>query len=462
MTRHQLTSRIIAFAGPKGGCGRSTCTVSLARALASRDRRVLIVDNNGFAGGLAPLVDLPRQNVQDAYHFKPASTPNPNLDLVTIAPVRDSIDELFDHWRKTYEYDDIIIDLRSGFGAEPCDLFIHADIPVLIVNAEPATIQLATIWLRQVMIRHIEAHHEFGDLISHFSDCRDTWTFSSVYDNLPPLLQQQFISSIDTFRCALLFNHLRENSEELQGMALCHAFGVCLGANIEWLGSLSFDDRRWFFSRRLADVSLFNREDPMVREWDTLAREKFHDDLFKKRPCLPLLNPQSNPRQYLLVETAEEARKSYRLLWEGYRRENGLVTCLFPANEIVKIIANLEIAYRNADVEPSVMQVSSPEQNSPERSVVTRLFSDTFAAVKSYDPAACSPNAGLWLQTKRKNAGLSVAQLALKTRIPKKVIENLEKCDLAQLSAVRLQAYLFEIARAIEIDLDELRHQFGL
>lgn len=462
MTQNHSTRRIIAFAGPKGGCGRSTCTVTLARALAARDRHVLIVDNNGFAGGLSALVDLPRQNVQNPYGFKPTSTSNPNIDIVTLTPVRDSVAEVFGYWRQSFDYDDIIIDLRSGFGSEPCDFFIYADFPILLLNAEPATIQLATVWLRQVIIRHIEKKTDFEDLISHFSDCRDTWDFFSIYDNLSPVLQQQFITALSSFKCALLLNHRHENSEELQGRALCHAYGLLLGVNIELFGTLPSDDRRWFFSRKLADVSLFNREDPLVKEWNVLAREKLNGDLFKSRPCLPLLQPQSQPRQFLLVDTAEEARKSYRQLWEGYRRENGLVTNIFSPEEISKNIANLEIAYRNADIEQSLSPSSSSAHISSERPVVTRSFSDTFAAVKSYDPASCHPDAGRWLQSQRENAGLTTAQLAIKTRIPKKVIENLENRELSQISVVRLQAYLFEIARYLNIDLNELRRKFGL
>ena len=130
--------------------------------------------------------------------------------------------------------------------------------------------------------------------------------------------------------------------------------------------------------------------------------------------------------------------------------------------ESLENITNLEVAYRNVEIEPPPVSSSSSALTSSERPVVTRSFSDTFAAVKSYDPSLCHADAGLWLQSQRENAGVTSAQLAIKTRIPKKVIENLENRELSQISVVRLQAYLFEIARYLNIDLNELRRKFGL
>ena len=337
---------------------------------------------------------------------------------------------------------------------------MHADFPILLVNAEPATIQAATIWLRQVIVRHIENQPDLDELVSRFSPCRDTWDFDAFYANLPADLQRQFVQELGRFRCALLVNLRREHSEEMQGIALSHAIGILLGANIEFLGTIPVDERRWFFTRRLADVSLFNREDPLVHEMDEMARDRLSKELFKPRVCLPLIHAQTQPRDYLRVETPEAARHAYRQLWEGYRRENGLVSNILTPEQITKIVYQLEMAYRNAEAEPAT---AAPQEtaDAPESPVLTRSFSNAFVAVKNYDPAQCPKDAGQWLQTQRTNAGFSISQLALRTRLPKKVLESLENRELESIPALRLQAYLFEIGKVLNIDIAEMRQKFG-
>ena len=440
--RNAQTARIIAIAGPKGGIGRSTCTVVLARAFAALDSRVLIVDTNGFAGGLSALVDLPPQSPQGTTLFIPVHTSVKNIDLVAIQPSRDSVETQLDNLRKS-SYDEVILDLGSGFGRASFDAFLNADLPLLLADPEPASIHLATLWLRQICVRFVEIREpECAPYIVPPND----WAFMSAYQNMPVALQARFAKTIESFRCLFVLNRRRENSEILQSQALCHAWGMLLGLNIRFAGSLQFDERRWFFARQLADVSLFKREDPMVRECDEMIRTRLNNEHFLPQSCLPLLNAQQQPRQVLRVETADEARQVYRQLWEGYRRDNGMVAQILKPETIAEIIAQLEIARRRAEMDPE------PEPQTASRPHV---------AERQFAPDSCPPDAGKWLAEKRETLAITRPQIALKTRIPQKVIEKLEQCDLSGLTPARLQAYLVEIAKVLAIDPDEIRRRFG-
>ena len=446
--RNSQTARIIAIAGPKGGIGRSTCAVVLARAYAALDRRVLIVDTNGFGGSLASIADLPPQPPQSTSSFEPAQTSVKNIELVTIRLSKDNVETQLSNLRKS-NYDEIILDLGSGCSRESFDVFLNADLPLLLADPEPASIQLATLWLRSICVRFVEiCEPECAPYIVP----PNAWTFLAAYQNMPAKLQPRFEAAIESFRCLFWLNRRRENSEILQSQALCHAWGMLLGLNIRFAGSLQFDERRWFFARQLADVSLFKREDPMVHECDEIVRSCLNDEHFAHQTCLPLLNAQQQPRQYLRVETADEARQVYRRLWEGYRRDNGMVAQVMPADMISEIIAQLEIAHRRAEIDPEM-----ETQPAAHTSAALR----THSAELRFAPESCTPDAGLWLVEKRESLGLTRPQLALKSRIPQKVIEKLEQRDLSGLTPARLEAYLVEIAKVLGIDSGEIRHKFG-
>lgn len=443
MTHHTRGSRIIVFASPKGGVGRSTCAVALARALAARDRRVLLVDACGLAGSLTILAGLNQVQIQSPMELQPVNTSASNIDLAVIEPIQDNITALFRHWRQNYGYDDIIVDTPAGFEKTPIALFNHADLPILIITPETPVLQLATRWLRQAAASHLEWILDDRELCEHLNTCSESWTFKSVYSGLDSTQQSLFSEGIESFKCAMLLNHRMENSEDYQGQALCHAYGLLLGINVLWIGSVLSDDRRWFFARRLAAVSLFNREDPLVREFDGLAREKLNTIVFSAKPCLPLTQPELQSLDFLRADSPESARQIYRLLWEGYRRENGMVSCILSSGEIPGVISLLEIAYRNSE---------SPQNPSP---------SMTVPAVSRTSEGTCQDEAGDWLRKHREEANLTIQQLAMKTRIPRKILDNLENLETQGMSPLRLQAYLIEVAKSLEIPEDEILTQFG-
>ncbi|MBR4986479.1 MAG: helix-turn-helix domain-containing protein [Proteobacteria bacterium] len=461
MTRNRSQVRIVAIAGPKGGIGRTTCAIALGRALCMREHHVLIVDTSPACGQCSALLDLPPIAPQPPIAFEVTKTALDGLDAVTITPTADCLDAFFAHLRENAQYDDIILDLCGNLNDESFGMFIRADIPIVLAAPEQPIILAATQWLRMAIIRYIKRFEDTPELSQTLSQHASDWDFATVYGSLPPDLQERFLSELGAFRCAFLLNHKRENSEDLQSRALCHAWGMLLGLNIQYIGSLNHEDRRWFYDRHLADVTPFCREDPLVRELDIIAREKLSGRLFKPHPCLPLLDEHTKPIEFLMTDDPDAYRQAYRLLWEGYRRDSGLVSNILSKEKIAAIIARLETAYKCA--EPTPAAATEATLKSTEMHAVTRSFSATFAAIGStYSPENAQDDAGSWLASMREKAGITRAQIALKTRIPARTIEKLESQHFSEFPGSRLQAYLFEIARVLSLDLADVSRRFGL
>ncbi|MBQ8035733.1 MAG: helix-turn-helix domain-containing protein [Proteobacteria bacterium] len=461
MTRNRSQVRIIAIAGPKGGIGRTTCAIALARALCMRDHHVLIVDTSPACGQCSALLDLPPIAPQPPLDFAVTHTSLDALDAVTITPEPDILDDFFAHLRECAQYDDIILDLCSNLNDESFGMFIRSDIPIVLSAPEQPIILAATQWLRIAIIRYIKRFESSPELSETLSRHASDWDFDTVYASLSPELRERFLSELGAFRCAFLLNHKRENSEDLQSRALCHAWGMLLGLNIQYIGSLNHEDRRWFYARHLAEVTIFSREDPLVRELDIIAREKLSGRLFKSHPCLPLLDAHLRPLDFLMTDDPDSYRQAYRLLWEGYRRDSGLVSNILSKEKIAEIIARLETAYKCA--ESSGNAVNETPLRSSEMKAVARSFSATFAAIgTTYSPECCQDDAGKWLAAMRERKGITRSQIALKTRIPVRIIEKLESQKFSEYPAARLQAYLFEIANALGLDFSDVSRRFGI
>lgn len=451
MARNHLQPRIIVIASPKGGIGRSACAMTMSKALVGRDRKVLLIDLSPW-GALAQCIDLQESRKQKIDNLMPLKA---SLDGLYYAQIElDASDAIISHLRVLQDYDDIIIDTLPGNSPISSELFLRADMPILMADPEPTSIRQATTWLRISFIRYIERFAENTDLARIIRVKSDSWTFREISMLLTPQEVAHFVRELSAFRCAFLLNNRRENSETLQSRALCHAWGAQLGMNIQFLGSLAYDERRWFFARSLADVTLFMREDPLVREMDEIIQKSMNDMHFDELPCLPLVDPQMHPRQFLRVSTPEEARQAYRILWEGYRRENGLVANILKRDEIAEIIVQLETAYKRSEIAPESEAAVSPDP-------VTRDLSNTFAAAKC-TPQPCDSDAGSWLKQCREAQGMTFGQLSLKTRISSRILEKLEEMNIADIPTARLQAYLFETAKALDISFDELKSKYGI
>ena len=466
--------RIIAMGGPKGGVGRTTAAVALARALVSRDHSVLLVDFSPYGLGISPEVEFSRANARDmqdgvpeasgyepvrALYDVPVPTSIPHLDVMTLFPCPNDLGAVCGRWRQM-GYDDVILDLRAGFDPTSVELFLHADLPVLMATPEPDDLVLATFWLRHVIAEHLRRALPAEPLRDFRIDDVHTWRFDDLYARFSPEAQKAFADALSRFRCAFLLNRRRENSECLQSRALCHAWGMTLGVHVAYLGSLACDERRWFYQRRLADVTPFVREDPLVREWDDLMREQWDPQELSPRDCLPLVQPHRSPRQFLGVTTIHAARVAYRQLWEGYRRQNGFVTLVMPPDEIARVIGLLEVAWRRSEFDEAELAPSEAVRASLPS--VSRELSNTLAAVRHYDRSACQHDAGTFLTQQRQTHGLTLGQLATRTRIPQKTLERLESLDIQNIPPARLQAYLFELAKVLELDLALLKRKFGL
>ncbi|MFA5624793.1 MAG: helix-turn-helix domain-containing protein [Bradymonadales bacterium] len=468
MHQAKRPTKIIAIAGPKGGVGKSSLAIDLGRSLAQRDLRVLLVEIEPYKQGLAILLEMPLQSVQTSTEFTAVATPIPKLDLLLTNPKDEDITASFAALRAEGEYDFVIVDLASSLTKREAQVLLSCDLPVLISNAEPASLFAATQCLRLCAFYALMHEQQLRGIMPLLDPVKDSWDFLQIYKSLPQELQDDFAHAMCSIKVGFILNQRRESSENQQCEALCHAWGMLLGITPRFLGSLAHEEKRWFFARRIAPSSQFPREEAVINDLNHITKQVIEACESPNIPtrCLPTLNISTAAREFLLAAKADDVRIAYRKLWEGYRRENGLISAIMHKDRIAEIIQNLELAHRFAtqvDEEKTALSLPNLRVSSDgdAESLTPRRLSGSFRAVHPWSAEDCPPEAGQIIKDAREAMELSIQVLALQTRIPKRALESIESCDFADLESRYLRAYLIELAHHLKLDEEMLLEAFG-
>lgn len=162
------TATVISVGGGKGGVGKSMVAANLGVLLASRGKRVLMVDADlgaanlhtffGVMGRPATLSGLLKGEIDDLNKLV-LSTGIDNLYL--ISGCNDSLDaagckrDRLAEAITTADYDYVILDIGPGTSFENLDLFLSCDTGVLVTTPEPTSIENSYRFIKCLLLRRM-------------------------------------------------------------------------------------------------------------------------------------------------------------------------------------------------------------------------------------------------------------------------------------------------------------------
>lgn len=460
--------RITTFAGGGGGIGRSTIAVEVARFLVRRGRRVLLIDADIDAPELHIRLEQTwprepawktggRSDVQPAEWILPGDRSRPALLPLAwpcrraLTAARLDVPALLARLRGL-DYDHVIIDARGTPDTITCDLFVLADVPVLCATTEPASLHRATGFLRSAVLAALYRHGTQGIPIETMAavagELSSEWDVEELGEVCARLgLERPRAAVARDFGPYLLLTQTRETAEREQGWPLALSWSYLLGVRPRVLGSIDYDDRRWFhlrqdvllpqlasdagtgvqleeIARRIAEIHEIDREQPRRVAGEVPAAV---DLVCVAADCEP---------------TA--ARAAYRRLWEGLRRDSSLSRRLLQHTTRERIVRDLEDANRELQAwlqERSPVRLPGPDDPGPRR------------------PPDRQP--GEAIVAARNRLGLSQRDVSLRTKIDVKHLDAIEKFRVDQLPrAAYLRGYLREIAQVLEMTPEPLMDQY--
>lgn len=166
------TPKIWAIGGGKGGVGKSVVASNLAVCMARLGRRVVIVDGDLGGANLDTLFGCPRpaRTLADFFaknveHLGDVAVPTGVEGLALVAGDADTLgsanpahaqkQKLVRHL-KTLPCDLVIVDLGAGTSFNTLDLYLAADVGIVVATAEPTSVQNAFAFIKTATLRTLE------------------------------------------------------------------------------------------------------------------------------------------------------------------------------------------------------------------------------------------------------------------------------------------------------------------
>ena len=505
MTGDPNKRRLVAFGGGRGGAGRSALALGVAATLARRGRRVLLVDcdtsvpvQHHWLGMSAPPltrgtgVGDPDASLGD--HLR--ETPTDSLTLLSLAHargfpwVRPRLDasSLVERLA-SLAFETVVLDLPAGCDPVFAAVFALADVPVLVARTDRVSIYAATQFLRAALFHGIGFHPECYDaeedlryLLREQDLALDRTTLDPPY--LSSTGRRVVRETQRNFAPNLVLTGGDRDRDPRFSQSLCLAWQHLIGVHPRPLaivgergrmGSALEDAVEW--SRPVADV-LYEPE----LHWSRHPRPV--DDAHAPRALVGLSADTSPEAVRAELAAVAQALEEYPDRFGAFLDPDAFAKV---HRAVTKTLEDLESRQAEdvQEIEPppdpgpaEVLELDTPDSE-------VEMFAEPPPAIPADPPEAAAPaeapesNAPAWpgpppdrpalpdhpppedqagnpgaeLRTLRRDRGMSLRELSLRTKIGVKYLSALEQMDKSTLPRpVYLRGYLREVARVFEVD----------
>lgn len=497
---------VAVFGGGKGGSGRSTLCVEIARSLARLGQRVLCVDASwgcptlnsflnlpepGFPAPDIPALGEPDAHLADFIH----ETPNKNIWLVSLSPSRDYpfsrprfhaleiINQLHE-----LDFDWVLVDLAPGLDPLDIGLFTHSDVPVLVCSPEPASVRVTTQFIRaviyQALSEHPKAHAANNALLELLYDQPLDFNRETLLATVPQHreLHRAITETLEKLELYLIVNLVREGAERDMGFVLSHAWHTELGVFPRFVTPVDYEDRRWFYNRRNAGLTSSRGDEALSNDIEQLVRHLVNIDALDQQYPRPVPTDESAHTALLLGMNVDanpnHVRQHCRRLWEGYRREATVALAFREPARREHMADKIERLYRRSLSLPgettearAALGASTPSRTSPPPAPLdaakaspppnTPPSNTKPPALPSTGRARPEISPGRLVERLRRQNKISLHELSQRTHIGLKYLTAIEDGDINILPRpVYLRGYLREIAKIFGADPDELVSEY--
>lgn len=369
---HDIEPRIIAVAGGKGGVGKSLLAANVGIFLATLGKRVVLVD--GALGGanlhiftgltrvsrtLSEVLDGDQARLDDVV----VPTPVPGLRLIGASadpawmatPSQEQTRALIDGLRDL-DADLVIVDLAAGMASYTLDIFLAADVGLLVAVPEPTSVELLYRFMRSAFIRHLELSNLaqlLMPVVGHI-DCAPSGIPSplDMYLHLrttDPDLAERLAREILSFRPHLVINGARSKGDIELGRAVAAATRRRLGLPLTALGHLEYDEAVWVAVRRRRPLLIEHPESRVSKCMEKVARRLMTGQIGRDSDIGAKQVVVGNSH-YELLEVAptssfEDIRRANRRIREVYGRESVVVGGLFTSEQLDALHRQFDTAY---------------------------------------------------------------------------------------------------------------------
>ncbi|MDQ3368705.1 MAG: helix-turn-helix domain-containing protein [Myxococcota bacterium] len=509
-----MTPRVVAIAGGKGGVGKSLVAANVGIFLSTLGKRVVLVDGSFGAANLHLFAGVPRptRSLSEtlaaggptlAEIAVPTYVPNVRLiagvaDPPGIAdPGPAGVQRIAEQLRQL-DADWVVVDLGPGLGAPTLDLFLEADINLLVAVPDPTSVELMLRFMKAAFLRHLD-RLGLGHLVQaiarpapeHDGGAPSALEiyFGAVEEDAPELAQLK--ATILAFSPHLVINSARSKSDMELGRAVASVARRRLGNPIRYLGHLEYDEAVWASTRRRRPLLIEHPETRIAKCFERIARGLLA--IQARHPTSAtsgtsgtsadgnVLPPDSH---YELLEVAptasfEDIRRANRRIRDIYGAESMAISGLYDPASLEAVHRRLDLAYttlmdaakrKEYDLElfPDgvPMPVSLPPSavgETPSSRPPAKVDDPATLAVRPPMPEVSPATifTGPLLRQIREAIGIELREIAEKSKIGMAYLNALEGDNFGKLpAAVYVRGFLAEYSRALGLDGERVKQTY--
>lgn len=497
-----MSPRVVAIGGGKGGVGKSLVAANVGIFLATLGKRVILVDAAFGAPNLHLFAGVPRPSRSLAEALAAGGPPLAELAVSTYVPGVKLIGGVYDPpWianpgpaqvRVVAEQlhqlpaDWVVVDLGAGLGAPTLELFLEADMSLLVSVPDPTSIELMHRFVRAAFLKRLERKGlgHLAALVEKAPTDLEGGTPSALDIYLAAVSTQTEIhelrEAILGFAPHLVINSARSKSDMELGRAVASAARRRLGTPIRYLGHLEYDEAVWASTRRRRPLLIEHPETRIAKCFERVAR-----GLMAVRPPATDGDVLPSDSHYELLEVPptasfEDIRRANRRVRDIYGAESIAVSGLYDPASLEAVHRRLDLAYTTLmdaakrkeydhelfpDGVPMPVQLppTSPQDVAPPARPPAKVDDPATLATRPPMPeiTARTEFSGPLLRQIREAIGIELREIAEKSKIGMAYLQALEGEVFTKLPAhVYVRGFLAEYARALGLDAERVKQTY--
>jgi flagellar biosynthesis protein FlhG len=501
-----MTPRVVAIGGGKGGVGKSLVAANVGIFLATLGKRVVLVDGAFGAPNLHIFAGVPRPSRSLSEALAPGGPALQELAVATHVPGVRLVAGVFDppsiaepapaavralsEQLRGLAADWVVVDLGQGLTSPALELFVDADIGVLVAVPDPTSIELMHRFVKAAFLKWL-ARRGLGHL-ARFAD--EPPRRPMEHEGGAPSPLEIYLAAVEShaddvpalrdailgFAPHLLINSARSKSDMELGRAVASVARRRLGAPIRYLGHLEYDEAVWASTRRRRPLLIEHPETRVAKCFERVARA-----ILAARPPATDGDVLPSDSHYELLEVPptasfEDIRRANRRIRDIYGAESIAISGLYDPASLEAVHRRLDLSYttlmdavkrKEYDLElfPDgvPMPVAAPLGSGgsvPAIPVRAAKVDDAATLVARPPMPELSPQTeftGALLRQVREALGVELREIAERSKIGMGYLQAIEGELFGKLPApVYVRGFLVEYGRALGLDVERVKQTY--
>jgi flagellar biosynthesis protein FlhG len=485
--------RLIAFASGRGGTGRSLLAANVAVYLAQAAKKVVAIDADPAGGPLHQLLGAARPP-RGFGEFLRGKAPTLN-ELIVDTPIAGlgligGEGSTFGASRPkqtakgtlaaiaALDVDYVIVDLGPADSTLTLDLWLGADVPVLVTLPDPASIDSIYRFSKSAFVRRLRSVRGLDRLVTNAIGpppaALDLYRAARQAGGPTEKLEQE----IRRYRPTFVVNQTRTVQDLKLGTWISSAARRRLGHTFDYLGHVESDETVWLAARRHRSLVAEYPEGKASKNIERLGRRLLSLENERDRPATTPLRLEEEQTYYEILETEpgvsdEEVRRAYRAIKDIYASGSLVISGLYEEHELAELHARVnaahdtlfapdrrrlyDLALPEADLARAVRAAASGGRRpaAPLSAAEERIeTSDT-----ALDPDA--EVTGEYLRKVRLTRGIELSDISQRTKISERYLRAIEEERFSDMPApVYVRGYVLEYARALRMDAHRVTESY--